>query len=153
MIHLTKKRFPAIFHSQKFHSISWNWLIKHYIAGPEVLNHGHAHVFDRCVPRSSFKTPLTYRWLTRFRSMLSMLSSVRPIRRKQTIWREFLFLRVLKNRLIRKWNLAASQLLWLCPLLKSWCLLLSFCLVWSMGSMESVQSPLHDFFHAGLSHW
>ena len=51
MIHLTKKRFPAIFHSQKFRSMSRNGLIEHYIAGPEVLNHEHAQAFDRGVAR------------------------------------------------------------------------------------------------------
>ena len=51
MIHLTNKRFPAIFHSRSS---------EHNIAGPEreVLNHEHAQSFNRCVAGSNFQSAI-----------------------------------------------------------------------------------------------
>ena len=56
MIHLTEKRFPAIFHSRS--SVAC-WLIEHYIAGPER---------DRKCSTTSMRTHLTA-VLSRSRSM------------------------------------------------------------------------------------
>ena len=85
MIHLTKKRFPAIFDSQKFRNML-NLIDRALHRGtgkrPEVLNLEHAHSFDRCVTSGRLQSVLVTDW-----SDANTIKSDKP-EKKHEAWRK-----------------------------------------------------------------